>query len=98
MTPDHLREFCEAGVVVVESIFSEQEVAAIRERFHAQLASRGIDHERVLKGEQALEPGARQKANAATIFYAKWKLDVHLDERVYQCARQLLVQTFGFFV
>jgi hypothetical protein len=95
MTPEHVREFCETGVVVVESVFSEEEVAAIRDRFHTQLATRGIHHERVLRGEQVLEQGARVKGNAASIFYAKWKLDTHLNARVVDCSRELLVQTFG---
>lgn len=90
-----LEEFARSGFLVVENVLTSAEVGRLRERFHAQLASRGLNHAKVLAGEEAPGQGARLKGEASNIFYARWKMDAHLDPRVYECSRDLLVQTFG---
>lgn len=95
LTTEKLEFFRAHGFVVLEDVLSEEEVSQVREQFHAQLASRGIHHDKVLSGEQTLLDGPRVKGNAASIFYARWKLNVHMHERVYALCRDLLVATFG---
>lgn len=95
LTPDQLSEFRDSGFLVVEDVFSPDEVAAARALFHDHLGKLGIDHDAVLAGKAAI-PGYRIKSPVSRIFYPKWKLlDIHLDSRVSTLATDLLVATYG---
>jgi hypothetical protein len=95
LTTEQLQEFKDIGLLVVENVFNESEVAKIREHYHQHLHELHMNHDQLLSGQATPQSGARLKSDVATIFYQKWKLDAHLHESVYAYARQLLVETYG---
>jgi ectoine hydroxylase-related dioxygenase (phytanoyl-CoA dioxygenase family) len=95
LTPEQLSEYQETGLLVVENILTEDEVTSIRTQFHQHLHELGMNHEKLLSGQESTQSGPRLKSDVATIFYPKWKLDAHMDARLYACAHQLLTQTYG---
>lgn len=82
---------------MIEDVLTPSEVAAARADLHRQLRTCGVDHERLLGGEQSGDGvGVRLKSPAAHFFFARHKLlNVHLHPRVVHLARQLLLATFG---
>jgi len=96
ITPAQLAEFRATGVLVVEDVFSADEVEHAREAFHQHLATLGIDHAAVLAGTTTVADGPRIKSPIGRIFYPSWKLrDIHLDPRVVGLASDLLLRTYG---
>lgn len=91
----NLEEFIDTGVTVVENVFDDEEVENIRSNFHAQLKELGVDHAKLLSRQNLMDSGPRIKGKAASIFYNKWKMDAHLNEKVYTIAKYLTVNTFG---
>ena len=95
LTDQLLEDFDRDGVIVVEDVFSPEEIANIRDNFHQQLKIMGIDHEKVLSGEANMIGNARIKSDISRIFYNKWKIDAHLDKKVYEITKKLLMKTYG---
>ncbi len=90
-----IQEFKEEGVIVFENVFSDQEVDEIRNKLHKQLLEHGIDHQSVLNGTTDAPKNVRIKSDVARIFYNKWKIDAHLDQRVYDIMKYLHDNTFA---
>jgi hypothetical protein len=95
LTPAHIEEFKRNGVVIIEDVLTDNEVHTARQNFHTQLNEMGIDHEGILRGNVECDAGPRIKGPVSRIFYAKWKLDVHLHPNVISTMKDLLVQTYG---
>jgi hypothetical protein len=95
LSEQQLEEYDETGLLIVESLFSPQEVEDLRNRMHDQLMGMGIDHHRILDKTVECSEGIRKKSKVAKIYYSKWKMDAHLDERIYGVMRELLVSTYG---
>jgi hypothetical protein len=97
LTREQLDTFVATGVLVVDDVLSPAEIDAARTDLHDQLRQCGVDHDRLLSGEQSAdEIGVRLKSPAAHFFFRRSKLlDVHLNPRVVRVARQLLLATFG---
>lgn len=95
ISEQQLREYDESGVLIIEELFDSKEVDILRQKFHDQLLKIGIDHHKILNGEIEYSVGPRIKGKTSRIFYAKWKLDVLLDEKVYGIMKQLLLYTYG---
>jgi hypothetical protein len=89
--------FVTTGVLVVDDVLTPADVSAARADLHDRLRTCGVDHERLLNGEQSGDTvGVRLKSPAAHFFFARHKLlNVHLHPRVVHLARQLLLATFG---
>lgn len=82
-----MAEFDASGVTVFESVLSDDEVASVRERFHAQLAP--------LLDSNVPQIGVRKKSPVSEIYYPSWKLfDVHLHARVHDCMQALMQHTY----
>eukprot|EP00455_Lapot_gusevi_P027720 TRINITY_DN2942_c0_g1_i2.p1 TRINITY_DN2942_c0_g1~~TRINITY_DN2942_c0_g1_i2.p1 ORF type:complete len:322 (-),score=49.62 TRINITY_DN2942_c0_g1_i2:313-1278(-) len=87
-------EFKQEGVVAVP-IFSPEEVASMREAFHASMK---IDHEAVLNNDPEMierAGGARMKSAAAHIYYPRWKINAITDPRILYFMRRLMAETYG---
>jgi hypothetical protein len=101
LSQEQLDEYDKNGILIVESVFSDSEVEQFRKRFHDQLLKyANINHDQVLtqsdnknNNNRCLE--SRFKGKASQIFYAKWKLDCHLDPRIYNIMKQLIVTMYG---
>ena len=44
ITPEHIQEFKETGLVVIENVLTDNEVEEARTKFHKQLESIGVNH------------------------------------------------------
>lgn len=95
LTEQQLNEFINEGVLVIENIYSDEEIEEIRGSFHNQLEGIGINHQKILNKEEDIKNGPRIKGEASNIFYNKWKLKINLNEKIYHYAKDLLVNTFG---
>ena len=71
LTSDQIEEYKKYGVLVIENVLTEEEVDQVRQGLHDQLLGLGIDHYKVLMGEQKLDEGVRLKSTASKIFYSK---------------------------
>jgi len=91
---DNINEFINDGMTVIENVFSDEEIDAIREQLHDQLRSMGMDHEKILSGETKPSSDVRIKAKPSRIFYNKWKIDAHTNPKVYYCMKRLMDRTF----
>ena len=95
LTQEQLEEYKKYGVLVIENILTDEEVELARHGLHQQLLGLGIDHDKVLMGEQKLEEGVRLKSTASKIMYSKWKMNVCLHEKVYNMMKELIMATCG---
>lgn len=97
MDPEKINEFKENGFVVIEDVFSYEEISDIRNKFHTELKSYGIDHDILLSGDiSSIEnDGIRNKSAMANIFYSDWKMAAMCDVRVYNLSKSLMLNTFG---
>lgn len=94
LTREQIEEYHKNGVLVIENVLTEEEIEAARRDLHKQLLTFGIDHDKVLNGEQKLNEDGRIKGSPSKIFYGKWKIDVHLHDRVYAYVRALMEETY----
>jgi hypothetical protein len=94
LTTDQIEEYKKYGVLVIENVLTEEEVEVARNGLHDQLLGLGIDHFKVLMGEQKLEEGVRLKSTASKILYSKWKMDICLHKKVYTCMKELMANTY----
>lgn len=95
LTNEHLEIFNRDGIIIIEDVFSPDEVSEIRSKFHQQLKVIGIDHDKILSGEDIMDGNIRIKSDVSKIFYSKWKMDAHLDKKVYEITKELLLKTYG---
>jgi len=94
LTDDQINEYKRTGLLVIENVLTEEEVEKARKGLHDQLLSFGIDHDKILSGEQTINEGTRLKSTASKIYYSKWKMDVHLNENVYKYMKQIMNATY----
>ena len=98
MNQSELDFFVNEGYVVVENVFSSDEIKAIRDKFHSTLSDIEIDHVAIFEGNNSsslINCGVRGKSKVANIFYADWKIQTMLDDRVYQLSKSLMDYTFS---
>lgn len=91
---EHIDEFIEHGVVIIEDIFNDEEVEDIRKKFHDQLMNMGIDHDAII--QKRIEPfnSVRMKAPTSHIYYNKWKIDIQTNQKIYECVKEIMKHTF----
>lgn len=92
---EYLSEYKKNGIVVIENVFSDDEVENLRNQFHERLKEIGLDHDKILSRDEEPSDGPRIKGKAANMFYGKWKLDAFLSERVYEISKYILMNTYG---
>lgn len=51
---DRLKEFTDDGVTIIEDVFTDDEVDALRKGMHDELAKHDIDHYKILNGEEEI--------------------------------------------
>jgi hypothetical protein len=95
LSEEQLKEYDETGVLIVESLFSPEENDEIRDSMHEQLLNYGIDHDQILNRSLECTESIRKKSKVSRIFYSKWKIDGHINDRIYSIMKQLLVSTYG---
>ena len=94
LSQEQIDEYHKNGVLVIENVLTEEEVNTARQQLHQQLLTFGIDHDKVLSGEQILNENGRIKGSPSKIFYGKWKIDVQLHEKIYGYMKSLMEETY----
>lgn len=95
LSEQQLKDYDDHGVLVVENLFNSDEVEELRTGLHQQLLDQGIDHYKILSHGVECSESVRKKSKVSRIFYSRWKIDGHINPRIYQIMRQLLVSTYG---
>lgn len=83
LTDNHLAEFIETGIVVIENAITEEEIIIARNELHRKLLNFGIDHDAILSGSVKPPNSVRMKSDSSKIFYSKFKIDIQLKESIY---------------
>lgn len=94
LSKEQIDEYYKNGVLVIENVLTEEEVNIARQGLHQQLLTFGIDHDKVLNGEQILKEDGRIKGSPSKIFYGKWKIDIQLHDKVYAYSKALMEETY----
>ena len=94
MNSEQISYFKENGYVVIENVFTDEEIEKLRDDFHLDLLKLGINHDKIINLEIPPPVEVRKKSEVSNIFYAEWKLRAHLDERVYKLSESLMKETF----
>jgi len=95
LTLDHIEEFKDTGVCVVENIFNDVQVDDIRDQFHRHLLLDGIDHNKILNGDVLPPSNIRLKSPSANYYYGKWKIDAQINPIIYGTFKSLMLETFS---
>jgi len=94
MNQEQIHFFKNYGYVVIENVFSEEEIKNIRSSFHKQLLDYDVDHEKIINLEIPPPQEIRKKSEVSNIFYSDWKLNTVLDDRIYNLSLSLMQETF----
>ena len=95
LTETDLIFFKENGFLVIENIFTQNEISAYRNLFHEQLNDHGFNHDNLLSNNNINNVGVRKKGIAKDIFYSDWKMKIMLNDTIYQTIKDLIVNTFN---
>lgn len=96
LSDQHIEEFLETGIVVIENVLTPDEIFEARNNFHNQLLTLGINHDAILNSNEKSDGKSRLKSPVSRLFYAKWKLlDIHLHPNVCQAMDELLRATYS---
>lgn len=69
ITDDFLEEYKQNGVVVIENVFDHDEIKELRNKFHHYLKLLGVNHDKIITGEEIMADEPRIKSKASNIFY-----------------------------
>lgn len=92
---DNINEFINDGVTVFENVISDDTIKKLRNSLHNELLLNGINHDKILSGEEVITDGHRIKGKTANFYYGKWKIDAQLDTKIYEIFRELNNHTFS---
>lgn len=97
LTEQQREEFIENGVIVVPSLFQQEEIALAREGFHQTLKSYGIDVNNLENTGRALGTLSSTKGAGGVIdlFYMDWKLALNQDERIVSLIEDIWSFTYA---
>lgn len=83
LTPELLNDFLENGYVVIEGILQQDQIDESRNSLHNYIKNyKGVSHDDILSCNSTLNT-VRKKGLTASLFYSKFKMNLHLDERLY---------------
>jgi hypothetical protein len=95
MNDEDIEHFKEHGYVIVQNVFSNDEINDIRTNFHNELATLGIDHNAIMNGTKPPPDDVRGKSVTSNIRFPEWKLNVQFDSRIYMLTKTLMDATFS---
>jgi len=76
------------GYVVIENILSPDEITLARNNLHNELLNYGVNHENILNGIDEPPDSVRKKSDISNMHYCKWKLDLQLNQDIYNIYEQ----------
>lgn len=93
LTQEHIDFFKLNGYVIIENILSPIEIETARNDLHESLKNIGINHDNIINGLEEVPTDCRIKSEISNIFYAKWKIDLQINEQMYLIWKELINQT-----
>ena len=97
LTQEHIDQFLTDGYCCVENVLNDIDIATARNYFHEELKKYGTNHENILNGIDVPSDQVRKKSNSSNIFYAKFKLDLHINETMYNIWKTLFSKVTNEF-
>lgn len=95
---ENIDEFYKNGYTVIENFYNDDEINYFRSGLHTELLKHGIDHYKILTGEQKIDDekcGPRIKSVTADFYYAKYQIDALINEKIYNVMKTFVNATFG---
>ncbi len=83
MNETQLEKFKSDGYIVIENILSPEQIAQARTELHYSLLAHNIDHDKIINFIEPAPNETRIKSHIANIFYAKFKMDLHVNKNMY---------------
>lgn len=89
LTPELLNDFLENGYVVIENVLSPFEIEYARQSIHTYIQEyKGVTHEDILNGNVNVN-NVRKKGLTTHLFYSKFKMDLHINEKMYATFKEI---------
>jgi len=89
LTPELLNDFIENGYVVIPNVLSDVEIENARNGLHSYINKyKGVSHEDILAGNVEIN-NVRKKGLTSDLFYSKFKMDIHLEQKMYQTFKEI---------
>jgi len=97
LTEEQLEKFRETGILVVEEVFGESEVAQARMGLHESLRTYGVDHgDLVSTGHNLRKMSSTSGAGGVLdLFYADWKFELSQNPKLFSVLSQLWAATYA---
>ncbi len=93
LTEKHLQDFKDDGYVVIENVLSLDEIQNCRTALHEYLQKyKKVNHEDLLSlsnNDTRLQLDVRKKGLTTNLFYSKFKMDVQLNEKMYETFKEI---------
>lgn len=83
MNEEELEIFKRDGYIVIENILSPNEIKYAREELHNSIKLYNVNHDKIINFIEQPPNETRIKSDIANIFYSKFKMDIHINENMY---------------
>lgn len=83
MNEEELETFKRDGYIVIENILSSSEIDNARNELHNSLKRYNINHDEIINFIKPPPSETRLKSDTSNIFYSKFKMDIHINENMY---------------
>lgn len=89
LTQELLNDFLTNGYVVIENVLSHDQINNARQSLHNYIEKyKGLTHESILSKNTSIN-NIRKKGLTSELFYSKFKMDIHLDEKLYLTFKEI---------
>lgn len=89
LTTEHIKQFQEEGFCVIEDVLNPEQVLQARTDFHNELLKYDVNVENILNGVDEPDNLVRKKSKFNDMFYAKFKMDLQINEQMYLTWKEL---------
>ena len=90
LTKEHIDFFLENGYVCIENVLNDEEIQNSRNSLHEELLKYNVNHENIINGIDDPNNTVRIKSEISNIFYAHFKLNLHVNEIMYETWKELI--------
>ena len=87
LSPEQLALFLETGYIIIENVLNSVQIETARRGIHSYIQKRySLSHDNLLMG---VNTNHKLKMLTKSLFYSKFKMDIHLDERIYLTFKEI---------
>lgn len=97
LTQFHIDQFITDGYTIIENILTLDQITLARRELHNSLNKLGINHDQIINFVDKPPEDTRIKSSVSNIFYAKFKLDIQINESMYLIWKELIEKTIVDF-